>query len=277
MILFIWWVRWIQQRKIWSNWVWIRLIWCLWHRIGWFFAWCRISFRCHFFCWWVMWWWWMVNFYTITKYCWSGYQRRCKYQMYRRLQYLFYCTNIVWIMDWSHVCQISGNGLIWFSVIWINVNRVGIFLIPNYRNFVLNFFNFEIIFALIIFEKYVATKVFTFFFFCAMPRRSPAGKFWNPDYWVEDVEATLTGTGNMWAWYFCVSWWVCSKFFIRVSLEINTHFVTTFPTPKGELLITVSLSINVSASLVRMHNNIFSQLFTTYNNIFRPYSYLQQQ
>ena len=40
------------------------------------------------------------------------------------------CTNIGWIMDWSDVCQIFWNGFIWFSVIRISVNWVGIFLIP---------------------------------------------------------------------------------------------------------------------------------------------------
>ena len=46
-------------------------------------------------------------------------------------------------------------------------------MIPNYIFFAPNFFNFEIILALIIFENFVASKVFTFTFHCAMPHRYP--------------------------------------------------------------------------------------------------------
>ena len=61
-------------------------------------------------------------------------------------------------MDWSDT-----------GVIWINMNRVRIFLIPVYnwvgtipiyKIFAPNFFNFRIIFALSIFENIVASKVF---------------------------------------------------------------------------------------------------------------------
>ena len=61
-------------------------------------------------------------------------------------------------MDWLIFCWIIWNGLNWFGVICINVNKIGIFLIPIYnqvgvipiyRIFVPNFFNLGIIFALI--------------------------------------------------------------------------------------------------------------------------------
>ena len=130
-------------------------------------------------------------------------------------------------------CQIIWNGLIWVGVIWINVNRFRIFVIPNFRTFVPNFFNFKIIFALTIFENFVASKVFTFNFRCTMPWQSPVGKAQNPDYQVEDVEAPITGPGNIWAWDYYGSWWVHPNFVIRVPPKIKNHFFTTFPTPKG--------------------------------------------
>ena len=64
--------------------------------------------------------------------------------------------NISCIIDLYNVCQIGWNGLIQVSVFWINVNLVGIFVIKNDRIFATNFFNFRIIFALSIFEKFVS-------------------------------------------------------------------------------------------------------------------------
>ena len=114
----------------------------------------------HYLCWWVMRWWRRVTCYPIQKYWPIGYWRRCMYQMYRRCQYLFYCTNIVWIINWSDICWIGCYGLIRFGVIWINMSQVGIYLILNHRIFAPNFFNFEINFALRIFEFFFAFKVF---------------------------------------------------------------------------------------------------------------------
>ena len=94
-------------------------------------------------------WWRRVNYTLISKYWWSVYWR-----MFQWCQYLFYFVNIIWIMDWSNVCRVGWNGLIWVRVILINVNQVEIFfiliynwvgLIPIYRIFA-NFFNIEIIF-----------------------------------------------------------------------------------------------------------------------------------
>ena len=111
------------------------------------------SFRCHAFYWWVIWWLWRVTCCPISKYWWSGYWRRCVYQMYRWCQYLFYHMNIGWIMDWSDVCWLGFNGFIQVGAILINVNRVGIFVIPSYRIFAPNVFNLKIISAVSIFEK----------------------------------------------------------------------------------------------------------------------------
>ena len=154
-------------KKIWQTWVWIRVIWYVRYRIGWIVAWRRVSFRCHTFYWWVVRWWRRVTCTPIIKYWWRVY-----WIMYLWFQYLFHSTNIVWIMDWSDVYWIVCNGLIWVGVIWINVNRFGIFVIPIYnwvgvipiyRNFAANFFNIETIFALIIFEKRLSLRFSTGF------------------------------------------------------------------------------------------------------------------
>ena len=54
---------------------------------------------------------------------WPSYRR-----MYQLCQYLVYCTNNAWIMDWSNVFRIIWNGFIQIGVIWINVNWVIIIL-----------------------------------------------------------------------------------------------------------------------------------------------------
>ena len=146
-ILVVWWFRWFQQTRIWQAWIWIHISWYVWYRIGWVVVWRILSFRCHYLWWWFMWWWLRVTCCPISKFSFGG---------YRQWQNLFYCMNIVWIIDYFDVIQ--------FGVIWIDVNRVGIFVIPNYRIFAPNFFNFKIIFALSILENGVAPKVFNFSF-----------------------------------------------------------------------------------------------------------------
>ena len=81
IIIVIWWVRWIWQRRIWQNWIWIWVIWYAWYRIGWVVACSSISFRCKDFFLWVMWWWLRVTCCPISKYWWSGQWIRCMYQM----------------------------------------------------------------------------------------------------------------------------------------------------------------------------------------------------
>ena len=197
-ILVIWWVRWILQRRIWKTWIWIRVSRYVRYRIEWVVAWRRISFRCHYLYWWVIQCWWRFNCCPISKKClWSGYCIMCMYQMYRQRvsisscrgcmsccvlwfsnpwQHLFYCMNIGWIIDLSDVCQIVWNELIWSGMIRNDVNRVGILVITNYRISAPSPLNFKIIFALIIFENVVSSKIFTFIFFCAMPRRALVGE-----------------------------------------------------------------------------------------------------
>ena len=68
------------------------------------------------------------------------------------------------------------------------LNQVGV--IPIYRILVLNFFNFGIILSLIIFDTFVASKVFTLTFKCDMTHRYPSEK-------VKDVAVSQPGTGNL--------------------------------------------------------------------------------
>ena len=104
-------------KRIWRNLVWFRISWEVWYRIGWIVAWLRIYFRCNTLCWWVMQWWRRVTCIPISKYWLSVYQ-----SIYRWFCYLFYCTNIVWIMYWSYVFESAKMGwfkLVWFGSTWI--------------------------------------------------------------------------------------------------------------------------------------------------------------
>ena len=106
-----------------KSWVWIRVSWYIRYRIRCIVMWLRNSLRCHAFFQCVMRLWMRVTWSPIQKYWWSGYRR-----MYHWFQYLFYFTNIGWIVDWSDVYQIVCNILIRVGVIQINVNRVKISL-----------------------------------------------------------------------------------------------------------------------------------------------------
>ena len=139
-----------------------------------------------------MWWLSRVTFCPISKYWWSGYEIRCMYQMYQQWQYIFYYTNIGQIIDWSYVCWIFWNGLIWFSVIRINVHEFGIFFMTNYRIFAPNFFNFNFFPSLRIFVNSVSSKVFTFTFRWSIPQISPVGQIRRPYYGVKYVTVYCT-------------------------------------------------------------------------------------
>ena len=61
---------------------------------------------------------------------------------------------------------------------------------------------------------------------------------------VEDVEVSHIGPSNLWAWASDGYLWIHCNFVIHVLPKINSRFVTTFPTPKLEVPITVSPYIN---------------------------------
>ena len=117
-------------------------------------------------------------------------------------------------MGWYGFCWIDWNGLIPVSVIWINVNRVGIFVIPNYIIFAPNIFNFNIIFALSILEFLVTSKVFTFI--CAMPWRSPVGNIRLPSGGAKDV--TVACNVRLWDRGHDGSLWVHPSAVINIPL-----------------------------------------------------------
>ena len=90
-----------------------------------------------------------------------------------------------------------------------------------------------------------------------MPRKSPVGDAQRSTEGVEDSAVaplpgtgTLPGTVNLWVLASDDSRWIHSNIVICVTPEINTHFVTTLTTPKGEAPITVYLYINGSARLL---------------------------
>ena len=127
-------------------------------------------------------------------------------------------------------------------MIQINVNRSRIFVISNYRIFAPNFFNFKIIFALSIFENFVASKVFFFNFRYYMPRQSPVGKIQHYDDGFEYFAVAHT-----------VILFYCGRdgyLWVHPSAVINItpgygNISTTIRTPKRELFL-----INVSRSSI---------------------------
>ena len=273
---------------------------------------------CHSLWWWVMWCWWRVTYCLISKWFWSKHRRRCMYQMYWKcviicshrqwmrccilwfstpLQHLFYCMNIGQIVYLSNYCWIIRNQLILVGMIWIDVNRVGIFVIPNCKICATKIFNFKSIFELSIIKNVVASKFFTFNFHRAMPRQAPIGEIRNPSieedkspdiswwYFVITIppniailpdSSTTLQTGNQWSYASNGFKWFYGNSFIPVPPEISTYFITTFNTPEVEVLINVSPSINRSACLVSMYDDIVVPPRTTYHDIFRPYGYFQQ-
>ena len=74
------------------------------------------------------------------------------------------------------------------------------------QNFLPNFFNFKIIFALSILENIVASKFSTFTFFCDIPQHDPSGDIKRPADGVEDI--TVARTVSLWDYgsngYLCV-------------------------------------------------------------------------
>ena len=61
-------------------------------------------------------------------------------------------------------------------MIQVGVDVIKINVIQNYKTFAPNFFNFKIILMLNISFNAIVSRVFTFIFLCAMPRRAPVGE-----------------------------------------------------------------------------------------------------
>ena len=150
------------------------------------------------------------------------------------IKYLFYCTDIGWIMDWSNVCLIGLNVLIRVGVTWINVYQVRIFWIPNYTIVMPNFFKIKIIFALNNFDNFLASKVFILNFHCDMPCISPVDNIWWTSDQVKYVAVAQPDPDNLWEWDSDGSQWVYSNFFICVPPKINAQFSPLFQLLKGK-------------------------------------------
>ena len=103
-----------------------------------------------------------------------------------------------------------------------------------------NFFKFEIIFALSIFEIFVASKVFAFTVHCSMPRQALVRKILSPHDQVEDVAVVCSA--RFWDCGHNGSLWINPSAVINV-LSVPGNINTTIQTPDGEVVpITVSWS-----------------------------------
>ena len=111
----------------------------------------------------------------------------------------------------------------------INVDQVRIFLIQKYRTFVPKIFNLEIMFALIMFENFVVSKVFTFTFYCAIPCQAPVGKIRRPADWVEDVSV-----------FICVRLWDRGH---NGYLWVHPSLVINIPLGSGNISTTISTPV----------------------------------
>ena len=83
------------------------------------------------------------------------------------------------------------------------------------------------------------------------------------DIYIPPDSSTTLHTGNLCHYAPDSSRWVHRNAVICVMTKINTHFVTNFTNPKGEVPITVSPSINGSACLFSV-NERFVQKCSTY-------------
>ena len=183
-------------------------------------------------------------------------------------------------------CQIDGNWLIRIRDIWINliqwvqvgVDVIQIDVIKSYRIFAPNFSNFKITLALSIFKNVVASKVFNLNFLWIIPQRAPVGEIRISSVkdskapgvsWWDSITTITPRSNSSNTFHICNLWdyapygfrWVHADSVIFVPLEIDSNFVTTIPTLKGDVPIIVSLSINGSARLISV-NDIFSQTYS---------------
>ena len=198
-----------------------------------------------------MWWWLRVTCNTISKYSLIRYQRSCMYQMYWQWEYILYCTNIVWIADWSNVCRIVCNKLILVDFIRINMNWVGIFVIPTYR-IVLHTLPTSKSFLRSAFSNFFCIQGFTFTFHCAMSQWSPEGKIRRPDDVVEDAPVDLTV--RLWYCGHGRSLWGHPSAVIYIPPEYG-NISTTIQNPKGEVVL---ITVSHSGCLVRVENGWFN-------------------
>ena len=106
-------------------------------------------------------------------------------------------------------------------------------MIPVYRTFVPNFFNFGIISVLSIFEIFVASKVLTFAFHCGMPQKSPVGEIRRPSDQVEDI--AVARYFRLWYCGRDGSLWFHPILVINIS-PVSGNISTTIQNPNWEVV-----------------------------------------
>ena len=132
-------------------------------------------------------------------------------------------------------------------MIGINVNQLGIFVIPNYR-FCTQIFHLQKYFTLSIFDNVVSSKAFTFIFCCAMPRWSPVRDIRCPAYRVKYFEVACIVI--LWCCGFDGYLWVHPSAFINI-LPGSENISTTIQTPE---VVVVRITLSWSNFLVGLDN-----------------------
>ena len=112
---------------------------------------------------------------------------------------------------------------------WCDLNRRD----SKLKNFWTQLFNFKIILVLRILENVVASKVLNFTFCFTMPWSAPVGDIRRPYDRVEDVEAPLPGTGNLWDYASDGFRLIHTSTVICIPPETNTNFIKILTSAKG--------------------------------------------
>ena len=164
-------------------------------------------------------WWWRVTCCPVIYFCSAG-------------TGVYNIFSIAQILDESFIDPmfVELDGMSWFN---FNVNWVKIFVIPNYRFFAPNFFNFKIIFALSIFENVFADRVLTSTWIMLLP--IIVGEIQHLLEWEAPQNVIIRNyisDGSL---------WVHPSAVINILPILSTSNIsTTLQTPKGEVvLITV--------------------------------------
>ena len=148
-------------------------------------------------------------------------------------------------------------------MIKINVTRVGIFVIKNYRISAPNFFNLEIIFALSIFENVVASTVFIFALCCAVPRIFPVSEIQRTADGVEYVTVSLTV--SLWGYGSYGSLWIRPSAVINIPPVSSTSKISnTIQNPEGGLF---PITVSPYGWLVGVYNGLLNIWFVPVQSV----------
>ena len=202
--------------------------------------------------------------------------------MYRRCQYILYCTNLGWIVDWYDFVELAGMG--WFE----SVGLWSTWIEPEY-------FWFHFIIKLVWFQfagfsrpNFSTSELFLHSAFLKMlnPLRFST-RFSLSLLIVTCHGETLMNKSNM-PQLLSLVLVICGcgipvvlngfiPIFHPPSTQNQHSFCYHFSNYQGGFPITVSMSINGSTCLVRFRDDIIYQPRTTYCELFRPYICHRQQ